>query len=175
LGQLFGRLALHILESHPGRVWFTSLAGIPSSLVRMATFLEETFPAPGVSRPSETHVAIAREVNTKHRDKMLIASTATWEEESFVFRGCNVGDQRRCFIKDLDDPQYWHPDKAANSFYRSLLRRREGDAVLQVGWINIEKLAELAELNKSGKNLEGLCKVCFFPSILLLDLRSSMI
>jgi hypothetical protein len=141
---LFGKLVQHVLESYPSRVWFSSLSGVPSSLVRMATLLQGTFPSPGIQQPCETQIKIAREIDRKHRDKMLISTTAIWEEKTFVFRGCNAGETGKCFRKALDDKQYYsHRDQVASRFYSNLLRNGEGDAVLQVGWITADGLAAL--------------------------------
>lgn len=118
-----------------------------------------------MERPSETHVAIGREIHTKHRDKMLISSTAIWEEDKFVYRGCNSGDAGKCFRReDLDDPQYWHHDRASSKFYRDMLRNREGDAILQVGWISAETFALLLSKSKDNKfsgEEDETTKVCF--------------
>jgi hypothetical protein len=133
LVQLFMRLLLHICaEKEPtDRVWVTSLAEIPNSLVHVATFMAEVFPSPQVLRPSGMHLLIARAIAKEHRNKMLISPTAVFDEENFVFQGSNDTEEGRVFLKDADDPQYWHRNKAANDYYRSLLRNK-GDEVLQV-------------------------------------------
>jgi len=107
LVQLFMRLLIHINSdcSPEQRIWITSLAEIPNSLVHVATFMAEVFPSPSVQEPSETHLLIARAVNKVHRKKMLIAPGAVFNEENFVFRGSNDSEEGRVFQKDSDNPE----------------------------------------------------------------------
>jgi hypothetical protein len=132
LVQLFMRLLIHILtgRSPTDRIWITSLSEIPNSLVHVTTFMAEVFPSPSVACPSETHLLIARAIDRDHREKMLISPTATFEEGKFVFRGSNNSEEGRVFLKDANDPQYWHRNRLANDFYRALLKNT-GDEVLQ--------------------------------------------
>lgn len=147
LVQLFMRLLLHICagKSPTDRVWITSLAEIPNSLVHVAKFMADVYPSPSVPCPSDTHLLIARAVARDHRKKMLISPTAILDEENFVFRGSNDTKDGRVFLKDSEDPQYWHRDQVANDFYRALLERK-GDEVLQVGYIDGVKIAKGLEI-----------------------------
>ncbi|CZR56178.1 uncharacterized protein PAC_06066 [Phialocephala subalpina] len=141
LVQLFSRLILHVYSSRPpnSKLWITSLAEVPNSLVHIANFFSDVFPSPSKTVSGETDLVIARAIDREHREKMLISPDATFDEERFVFRGSN-GGEGIVFRKDVDDEQYWHRDRAMNDFYRGLLRG-EGDEVLQVAWIDAERIA----------------------------------
>ncbi|KAF8855801.1 hypothetical protein BDZ45DRAFT_675971 [Acephala macrosclerotiorum] len=141
LVQLFTRLILPVYASLPpnSKLWITSLAEVPNSLVHIANFFSDVFPSPSKTSPEETDLTIAREIDREHRSKMLISPTAVFDEEKFVFRGSNSGEGK-VFRKDVDDEQYWHRDRVMNDFYRGLLRG-EGDEVLQVAYIDAKKIA----------------------------------
>jgi len=143
LVQLFVRLILHVYGTLPvanSRLWVTSLAEVPNSLVHIAMFFSDVFPSPSKPVPTEADLLIARVIDREHRDKMLISPTAVFDEEKFVFRGSNRG-KGVVFMKNVDDPRNWHRDKAANDFYRTLLKD-DGDEVLQVAWIDERKIAK---------------------------------
>lgn len=142
LVQLFVRLILHVYGTRPtnSRLWVTSLAEVPNSLVHIAMFFSDVFPSPSKPVPTETDLLIARAIDHEHRDKMLISPTAVFDEEKFVFKGSNRG-KGVVFMKNVDDPQNWHRNKAANDFYRALLKD-DGDEVLQVAWIDEQKIAQ---------------------------------
>lgn len=141
LVQLFTRLILHVYSSRPlnSRLWVTSLAEVPNSLVHIANFFLDVFPSPSKTVPGEKDLLIARAIDREHREKMLISPRAMFDEEKFVFRGSNSGEGN-VFRKDVDDEQYWHRDRVMNDFYRELLRG-EGDEVLQVAYIDAKKIA----------------------------------
>ena len=71
-----------------------------------------------------------------------------------MFRGScgEIGGQGTVFIKNVNDPQFWHRDKSVNDFYRQLLRD-EGDEVFQVAYIDRERL--IAILKKIGTEKFG--------------------
>ena len=73
---------------------------------------------------------------------MLISPAAVFDEEKFVFKGSNgkPGDMGAVFVKDVNDPQYWHRDMVANDCYQALLKD-EGDEVFQVAYIDAKKIA----------------------------------
>ncbi|KAK1975245.1 cytochrome P450 [Colletotrichum cereale] len=81
-------------------------------------------------RPSEHHLAIARDISANHRDKMLISPSVVFDEAAFVFRGSNDSLHEQAFRKDVDDQWYWHRDHEASVFIRKLFRQDKGDEVL---------------------------------------------
>ncbi|WQF75286.1 hypothetical protein CDEST_00300 [Colletotrichum destructivum] len=145
--DLFANLFLHLIKEHPGGFWMSTLAEVISSLVHVSKYTTRVFPSPEWSNqhplglPSEVHVAIAREISEKHRDKMLISPSAIFDEDVFVFRGSNDSDQGEAFQKDADNERYWHRDREASCFYRKLLRRNKGDEILQISFLDPTHLA----------------------------------
>ncbi|KIP05232.1 hypothetical protein PHLGIDRAFT_163270 [Phlebiopsis gigantea 11061_1 CR5-6] len=140
LAPLFLRLFGH-LRAQPAfarGLWLTSLAEVASSLGNIAQYAADVFPAPGSGRPSATHLRIADAVAERYRDAMLIEPGARFDRDSFVFRGSNpLGS---CFRKDTEDVRYHHRDRKVNEYYRGLLGRNEGNEVLQVGFLDWEKV-----------------------------------
>ncbi|KAK6193314.1 hypothetical protein LQW54_012576 [Pestalotiopsis sp. IQ-011] len=139
--DLFAALFLHALNKFPKGVWISTLAEVISSLVRMPLFTRQSFPSPDwikenpSGRPSPTHLHIARDISTNHRDKMLISPDAVFEESTFVFRGSNASAHGSVFKKDIEDQRYWHRDHDSSRYYKSLLRRYAGDEVLQISFL----------------------------------------
>lgn len=115
-------------------LWMTSLAEVPSTLGNIAQYAANVCPSPGRTAPSDVHLRIAGAVDAGYRAAMLVAPTARFDEETFVFRGSNPPGS--CFRKDTDDPRYHHRDVTVNEFYRRLLGRNEGNEVLQVGFLD---------------------------------------
>jgi hypothetical protein len=113
-----------------------------------------------MSRPSETHLRIAKEIDKGHRDKMLIAGTAVFEEDTFVFRGSNATEEGVYFMKDLDDKRFWHRDSQQNDFFRALLRKGRGDEVLQIAFFSLKRLEDCQPVGKISKRtaLGGYCE-----------------
>jgi hypothetical protein len=161
LVQLFTRLIVHAYSSRPcnSRLWVTSLAEVPNSLVHISKFFSDVYPSPYKASPEEMHLLIARVIDREHRDKMLISPAAVFDEQSFVFKGSLGGNdgQGGAFIKNVDDPQFWHRDKVANDFYRRLLKD-EGDEVLQVAHIDRARIAadlKALGMENFGKRAKG--------------------
>jgi hypothetical protein len=165
LVKLFIWLFAAIRQRFPrGRVWLTSLAEVPNSLVQFGTFVAAVYPSPGYPhpKPTDTHLLIARAISALHRDKMLISPAAVWDEEQFVMRGSNLSEEGKCFMKDVDDERHWHRDQETNEFYRRRFRRMMGDEVLQVGWIDDKWLGMAIQDKKfAGHELQSVfAKVC---------------
>lgn len=155
LAQLFARLIVHVYSTRApnSRLWITSLAEVPNSLVHIATFFSDVFPSPSKTSPGDTDLTIARAIDREHRAKMLISPSAVFDEKNFVFKRSNgeKGGPGQVFMKDVNDPQYWHRDRVANDFYRALLRG-DGDEVFQVAYIDGKKIAtSLKELGRRAK------------------------
>ncbi|GJE92010.1 hypothetical protein PsYK624_081630 [Phanerochaete sordida] len=129
---------LHDLpECHDG-LWITSLAEVPSTLGKIAEGMVDVYPSPSFPEPSDVHLRIARAVDERYRSAMGISPDAQFDAENFVFRGSNPPGS--CFRKDSEDPQFYHRDAEINEFYRRLLGRDEGNEVLQVGFLDWERI-----------------------------------
>jgi hypothetical protein len=61
---------------------------------------------------------------------MCISPTARFDEERFIFLGSNDWTEGRVFMKDINDPNFWHNDTEATQFFRGFFRRGAGDKVL---------------------------------------------
>ncbi|TCD60165.1 hypothetical protein EIP91_010624 [Steccherinum ochraceum] len=127
-----------MLELHPSGFWFTSLAEVPSSLVSVARYGAHVYPSPSAHQPSAVHLHIARTIDERYRDVLLISPDAVFDERRFVFMGSNPPGS--CFRKDSTDERYHHRDKALNDFYRGLLGCNEGNEVLQIGFMSPKSL-----------------------------------
>ncbi|PQE16163.1 membrane protein [Rutstroemia sp. NJR-2017a BVV2] len=151
---LFSNLFMTALSEYPQGIWVTSLAEVITSLVQFANYITEAFPAPqwiretDTSCPSSVHEMIAGQISSKHRSKMCISPTATFDEKTFVFSGSNDWTEGKAFLKDVDDPEMLHRDAEASQFFRQLLRKGSGDEVLQVGFLNLRKI--LASMENEG-------------------------
>ncbi|KAH8807466.1 hypothetical protein F5884DRAFT_880559 [Xylogone sp. PMI_703] len=137
--QLFARLYVDLLQRYDRKIiWSTSISELPRTLVHFYTFVKDVYPSPDLPIPSEIQLKIARTISEHHRSKMLIASSAIFEEDTFVFRGSNSAEEAKCFRKKPNDKSYLHLNKVANEFYRDRLREDMGDEVLQVGCMELE-------------------------------------
>ncbi|KAH8100977.1 hypothetical protein BXZ70DRAFT_142295 [Cristinia sonorae] len=132
----------YMVDQHPSGFWFTSIAEVPSSLVNLARYGIQVYPAPfEPSPPSNLHLHIARFLSNSRelRDAMMISPEAVFDEDHFVFKGSNAPGS--CFRKDSDDARWHHRDRAYTDFYRRLLGHNEGNEVLQVGRMTAERVA----------------------------------
>ncbi|KAM3065055.1 hypothetical protein ACMFMF_011367 [Clarireedia jacksonii] len=151
---LFSNLFMKVLSEYPQGIWVTSLAEVITSLVQFAHYTTEVFPAPqwirqmGTSRPSSVHLMIAKQISSRHRPKMCVSPTASFDEKTFVFSGSNDWLEGKAFLKDVDDPLRLHRDAEASQFFRQLLRKGSGDEVLQVGFLSLPKI--MASMDKEG-------------------------
>jgi len=133
LAQFFNRLIHHVYGDRPPteKLWITSRSRVPNVLVQVATFFAHVFPSPSVLVPDETQLLIARSISHDHREKMLVSSRAVLDETTFVFKGSNDSEDAKGFVKDVNDPRYWHRNIPLNDFYRAFLGN-SNDEVLQV-------------------------------------------
>ncbi|KZL85353.1 hypothetical protein CI238_07360 [Colletotrichum incanum] len=164
--DMFANLFLHLINDRPEGFWMSTLAAVISSLVNISKYTTQVFPSPEWSShhpsnlPSEHHLAIAREISANYREKMLISPKAVFDEDVFVFRGSNDSDQGEAFQKDLDDQRHWHRDREASIFFRKLLRRKKGDEVLQISFLDPAHLASHMKSQRfAGKYSERASKV----------------
>ncbi|KLO13142.1 hypothetical protein SCHPADRAFT_904442 [Schizopora paradoxa] len=139
--SLFANLFGHLLSMFPDGIWLTSLAAIPSSLVSIYQIASDVFPSPDVPTPSPTHLAIAKSISDSHRNAMLVAPSAVFDAASFVFRVSKPTDSP--MRKNVNDPALQHRNRRVNEFYRELLSGGDGDEVLQVAYLDVDKFSEV--------------------------------
>lgn len=131
--QLTSQLILnYVLRHRPfGRIWFSSLACVLSSLGNVALNFEDVFPSPfGRVTPSTAHLAIAEAIDEGYREHMAVNEGATFCPHTFVFRG---SVQDTTFQKHEGDTRYHHRSNSLNQFYKALINFEAGDEVLQIG------------------------------------------
>ncbi len=122
----------HLLRHRPlGKVWVSNCAAVLSSLGSVALHFQDVYPSPARnSSPSQTHRRIAAAINQHYRSKMFVPETATFDAESFIFRG---SIKETVFAKEGDDSRFFHRQGSLNDYYRSLIDFERGDEVLQIG------------------------------------------
>lgn len=126
----------YLLRHRPlSRVWVTNVACVLSSLVNVGQHFDHVFPSPeGPAAPSTSHRRIAEAIDALYRDKIYIRPDATFDRESFVFRG---SVHETVFQRDESDPRYRHRDARANRFYGERMDFERGDEVLQIGSMSL--------------------------------------
>ncbi len=135
--RLTSTLTVRYLLTHRplSRVWVTNVACVLSSLVNVGRHFDDVFPSPeGPELPTTTHRRIAEAVDALYRDKIYIRPDATFDRESFVFRG---SVRETVFQKDEHDARYRHRDARANRFYGERMDFERGDEVLQIGSMSL--------------------------------------
>lgn len=139
--SLFAGLFLHLFSVYPKGLWLSTLSGIITSLGHIATYTSDVFPSPQwneehpTARPSDIHLHIAREINAKYRQKMLIAPEAHFDESAFVFRAHEPTSPGSSSVDASSVLKQDHRDLILTRFYRDLLRD-PGDEVLQVSYLD---------------------------------------
>jgi hypothetical protein len=125
------------------RVWVTNVACVLSSLGNFASYVRDAHPAPGSDARALSPAAwrIAEAFDRRYRHHAYIQPWATFDRETFVFRGSGRGT---AFQKDGDDHRFDHRDEALNRFYRERLRFDDGDEMLQVGRLALTDLVRHA-------------------------------
>lgn len=146
--ELLMRLFHHHFTLSPRKCVVTTRSNMPSSLIATAKYNIDIFPSPAVARPSAAHLHVAREIIKHHRDKMLIAPSAVFDEETFIIHGSNDTHDGQCFVKDLGDKKYRHFDAEMTDYYLGLLGGRGNDEILQVGWLSPGQMIKVLEAEK---------------------------
>lgn len=154
-GELMGRVFLYTLTHvYPRGHWLINLSDTPSVLGYIAAAVADIFPSPtpwAARAPSQTHLTIAKWVDQHARRCLCVPPDAPFEIDVFVFRGSNAGT---AFMKDVQDNAHRHREEIFNAFYGKLMRRRSGDEVLQVGFLEPKHVARLV-LDPSFRRLKG--------------------
>lgn len=141
---LTSRLVVEIMLRHrPLRPqWVSNVACVLSSLGSVALHFDAVYPSPfEPSHPRREHRLVAETIDRYYRKQIDIHESATFDDESFVFRGSVAGTP---FQKRAQDERYHHRDPLLNSFYAERMRFEEGDEVLQVGCVTAWSLLKYA-------------------------------
>lgn len=113
------------------RLWVTNVACVLSSLGSVAKNFAQVHPSPWSPQALRPEVwLIARAFDERYREVAHIQPSATFDPDTFVFRGSGRGT---AFQKEGADDTFAHRESKLNDFYRNILNFDDGDEVLQVG------------------------------------------
>ena len=134
--KMAGRLMLEYVIRNRlfGRVWFSNIAGVVSSLANVGKNLDEVFPSPGYLWPSKRHDAIANTISKRYRDLVHIGEECEFDKNNYVFRQSAKGNM---WEKASNDARYHHRDEGLNTFYLGWMDLDDGDEMIQVGSYSI--------------------------------------
>ncbi|HEY5924429.1 MAG TPA: GNAT family N-acetyltransferase [Kofleriaceae bacterium] len=117
------------------RLWMTSVACVLSVLGNVACRFRRVYPTPWQLRPFSSDVdAIASEFDRRFRHVAYVRPDATFDRETFVFRGSGRGT---AFQKEAEAVEFHHRDPALNEFYKRRLRFEDGDELLQIACFDL--------------------------------------
>lgn len=139
--SLFAAFFLHLFSKYPDGLWLTTLSRIITSLGHIATYTSDVFPSPQwnekhpTGAPSDTHLRIAREIDAKHRQKMIISPETHFDERTFVFRAQTPRFGGGSSVDAASVLKQDHRNLTLTRFYRNLLQG-PGDEVLQVAYFD---------------------------------------
>jgi hypothetical protein len=115
-----------------GKLWVSNCAAVLSSLVNVSLHFEEVYPSPfNTARLTEKHRKIAEAIDRHYRHKIYINRDATFDQDTFVFRGSVKGT---VFQKSSGETCYYHRNHELNEYYKNRMAFENGDEVLQVGY-----------------------------------------
>ena len=116
-----------------GKVWFSNIAGVVSSLANVGKSFDLVFPSPGVESPSEKHSVIASTISNTYRHLVHIDKDKEFDSQKFVFKN-SAG---KIFYKGSNDSRYHHRDKKLTNFYLNWVDLNSGDEMIQVGYFSL--------------------------------------
>ena len=130
--RLMSRLVVGYIARRPwATVWVSNVACVLSSIGNVARNFDDVYPSPkGPITPTASHQRIAAAIEQTYREDIYILPEATFDAESFVFRGSVAATP---FQKAEGDTQYHHRDPDLNAFYAQRMVFEAGDEQLQVG------------------------------------------
>lgn len=131
--KLVGRLTTeYLIRNAPfGKVWFSNIAAVISSLGNVGKSLDQVYPSPSLAAPTAKHRAVANAMDKRYRDLVYIGNQYKFDKDKFVFFGSGRHDI--CFQKEAHDTRYHHRNKKINKFYLNWLDLDRGDEMIQVG------------------------------------------
>lgn len=138
-GGLTHSLTLKVIVDHLLRhswfrpVWISNVACVLSSLGNVGLHFEDVYPSPFLPEPTPKHRHLARLIESRYRDEMLIPADCRFDAQRFVFEGSVKGTS---FEKDSHDRRFAHRQEWVNRYYRKLINFERGDEVLQIGKVS---------------------------------------
>lgn len=148
---------------YPNGLWRSTLSGIVTSLGHIATYTSDVFPSPQwneehpLGQPSDTHLHIAREINAKHRQKMLIRPEAHFDQSNFVFGASKPTLSASFAVEAASVLRQNHRSLNLTRFYRSLLREIQAMKCFRSLTLRLSSLSTLASIFYLGSKGKYYC------------------
>jgi hypothetical protein len=133
--KLAGKLTMkYLLKTNPlGKIRFTNIACVLSSLGNVAKNFENVFPSPGSSIPGKDALRLASAISQKYRNWVHIPEKSHFDYETFTFKASALD----MFHKASGDTKYYHRIPKYNNYYKTIMDMDAGDEVLQTGHFSL--------------------------------------
>ena len=117
-------------------IWITNVTQVPAAFGTVAELFDDVFPTadPGC-RPTESHLAIARQLMRHHRTMFGVAAEAGFDDERFVITNAYTGGSAP--LKKTIAEASPHRSRAVNELCGTSLDYDRGDDFLQVGQLTV--------------------------------------
>ena len=138
--KLAGGLTIrYLLKTNPfGKVRFTNIACVLSSLGNVAKNFENVYPSPEVLKADKEAIKMAESINNNYRAWVHIPYEAPFDYDTFTYKESATD----MFQKSPKDKRYYHRDDHYNDFYLSLIDLEKGDEVMQTGYFSLWTFAK---------------------------------
>lgn len=117
-------------------LWLSNVTQVPAIVGMVSESFADVFPRPDTeARRSFEHLALAREIMSRHRHVFGVGPEAGFDEERFVITNAYTGGSDN--LKKSFDQAPKSRDEVYNSFCRDQLDYGRGDDLLQIGRLDI--------------------------------------
>jgi hypothetical protein len=116
--------------------WLSNVSQVPAVIGMVAETFSNVFPSPlPGSRQSFSHLTLARQIMSRHRDVFGVGEEASFDETRTVIANAYIGGSD-CLKKRFEDAPK-HRKQIYNEFCAANLDYERGDDFLQIGVIDI--------------------------------------
>jgi hypothetical protein len=116
--------------------WLSNVSQVPAVIGMVAETFSNVFPSPlPGSRQSFSHLTLARQIMSRHRDVFGVGEDASFDERRTVIANAYTGGSD-CLKKRFEDAPK-HRKQIYNEFCAANLDYERGDDFLQIGVIDI--------------------------------------
>lgn len=131
-------------------IWISNVTQVPAIVGMFGESFEDVFPVPDErARRSFDHLALAREIMTKHRAVFGVGADAGFDERRFVITNAYTGGSDN--LKKTFEQAPKHRNEIFNGYCQRMLDYSRGDDLLQLGQFN-----HRAALNYFVRSADGL-------------------
>ena len=117
-------------------LWLSNVTQVPAIVGMVSESFTDVFPRPGPQvRCSFDHLALAREIMSRHRAVFGVGEDAGFEEDRFVITNAYTGGSDNLKKSYGDAPKA--RDDIYNDFCRTQLDYKRGDDLLQLGRLDL--------------------------------------